>query len=267
MLNNITIGTYLPYNSIIHKINPLAKIISLILLLVGVFLIKDLKLYLVAIVLVFILVKVAKLSILRLMKSLKILMFMFIFLFIINLFIIKRGDLLYNFFGLEIYSGALYQTLLIFFRLMLMVFLSSILTMTTKPLDLTLGIEQSLTPLKKIGFPAHAVAMMISIALRFIPILVDETNKIMIAQTSRGVDFQASKIKEKIQAVISLLIPLFVSAFKRAEDLANAMEARGYNPNATRTRYVVFRWQLKDTLTIIVSVLFLGGIICYSIIS
>lgn len=266
MLNNITIGTYLPYNSIIHRLNPLAKIVALIILLVGVFLIKDIYIYLVSTALLFILIKMAKLSIVRMFKSLKIIFFMLIFLTIINIFVISTGELIVEFYSLKIYSGALYQTLIIFFRLLSMVFLSSILTMTTKPLDLTLGIEQMLTPLKKFGFPAHEVAMMISIALRFIPTLIDETNKIMVAQTSRGVDFQAKKLKVKLKAVVSLLIPLFIACFKRAEDLANAMEARGYNPGAKRSRYNVYDWKARDTISIIISCIYLAGVICLIII-
>lgn len=266
MLNNITIGTYLPYNSIVHRLNPLAKIIALVILLVGVFIINDLRVYLVSTIFIFIIIKISKLSILRLFKSLKILAFMLAFLGILNILMIRTGIHLTTIFNIGIYSGALYQTAIIFFRLMSMVFLSSILTMTTKPFDLTLGIEQLFTPAKKIGFPAHEVAMMISIALRFIPTLVSETNKIMIAQTSRGVDFQSNKLSVKIKAVISLLIPLFVASFKRAEELADAMEARGYNPSAKRTRFVVYTWNYLDNGAMIVSLAYLGAIICSIII-
>lgn len=261
MLNNITIGTYLPLNSVIHRLNPLAKIIALIILLVGVFIINNLYVYLGSMVFILILIKIAKLSVGRLLKQVKILYFMFIFLFIINILMLRTGEVVFTIFSFKVYSGALYQTAIIFFRLTSMVFLSSILTMCTKPLDLTLGIEQLLSPAKKLGFPAHEVAMMISIALRFIPTLVEETNKIMIAQTSRGVDFQANKLSVKIKAVISLLIPLFVASFKRAEELANAMEARGYNPSAKRTRFVSYRWRYRDNIAMICSVLYLGVIV------
>ena len=261
MLNNVTIGTYIPNNSVIHRMNPLAKIIALIILLVGVFIINDIKVYIGSMIGIFILIKLGRLSILRMLKQMKILYFMFAFLFIINIFMLRTGDVVFTFLGIEIYSGALHQTVIILFRLTSMVFLSSILTMTTKPLDLTLGIEQLLSPLKKIGFPAHEVAMMISIALRFIPTLVEETNKIMVAQTSRGVDFQSNKISVKIKAVIALLIPLFVASFKRAEELANAMEARGYNPSAQRTRFVTYTWNYLDNSAMIASIGYLGVII------
>ena len=257
----------MPYNSIIHRMNPLAKIIALIVLLVGIFLIRDIKIYIASMLLIFLLVKIGKLSVLTLLKQMKILYFMFIFLFILNIFLLRTGDVVFTVLGLDIYSGAIYQTVLILFRLTAMVFLSSVLTMTTKPLDLTLGIEQMLSPAKKIGFPAHEVAMMISIALRFIPTLVEETNKIMIAQTSRGVDFKSNKLSVKVKAVIALLIPLFVSSFKRAEELANAIEARGYNPSAVRTRFITYTWNYLDNGAMIVSFGYLGIIIWLTIIN
>ncbi len=266
MLNNITIGTYMPYDSPIHNMNPLAKIIALIIFLVAIFLINNLYVYLVSALLVVILIKIAHLSIKAMFKQMKIIFFMFIFLFVINIFMIKTGTIVFSIFSLDIYSGALMQTAIILFRLTLMIFLSSILTMATKPLDLTLGIEQLLKPLKKVGFPAHEVAMMISIALRFIPTLVEETNKIMVAQISRGVDFESNKLNVKIKAVIALLIPLFVASFKRAEELANAMEARGYNPSALRTRYITYTWRSIDTAAIAIAIIYLGVIIWVTII-
>lgn len=267
MLNNITIGTYIPYNSPIHNMNPLAKIISLVILLVAIFLINNLYIYAISAVLIITIIKVANLSIKQMLKQMKIIFFMFIFLFFINIFMIKTGYIVFSFFGIDIYSGALMQTSIILFRLTLMIFLSSILTMATKPLDLTLGIEQLLNPLKRFSFPSHEVAMMISIALRFIPTLVEETNKIMVAQISRGVDFESNKLNVKIKAVIALLIPLFVASFKRAEELANAMEARGYNPSAERTRFITFSWTNKDSVAVAISLLYLGTITWFTLIN
>ena len=138
--------------------------------------------------------------------------------------------------------------------------MTTILTATTKPLDLTLGIEHLLSPFKKVGFPTHEVAMMISIALRFIPTLLKETQRIMKAQASRGVEFSEGNLKDKVLSIVSLIIPLFISAFQRAEDLANAMESRNYNPEAKRTRYKQLNWQLRDTFTF-VSVVAVSGIV------
>ena len=135
------------------------------------------------------------------------------------------------------------------------------MTSTTKPLELTLAIENLLNPLKRFHFPVHELAMMISIALRFIPDLLDEAKRIMKAQASRGADFNEGSFMEKIRSIISLIIPLFISAFQRAEDLANAMESRNYNPEAKRTKYKILSWQKTDTLAMSVSI-----IVCVSVV-
>ena len=162
---------------------------------------------------------------------------MLVFLTIINALVLRTGFLLIDVLGFRLYSDALYQTLYIVVRLMLMIMVTTLLTATTKPLDLTLAIEDLFSPFKRFGFPAHEIAMMISIALRFIPTLIEETERIMKAQASRGVDLKEGSLKEKIMAVLSLIVPLFVSSFQRAEELADAMEARGYVPSLPRTRY------------------------------
>jgi energy-coupling factor transport system permease protein len=141
-----------------------------------------------------------------------------------------------------------------------------ILTTSTKPLDLTYAIEWYLAPLKKLRFPSHEVAMTISIALRFIPTLLEEAMRIMNAQASRGVDFVHGKMAEKIRAIISLIVPLFISSFQRSEELANAMEARGYNPLATRTRYRQLAWKNIDTLSLSIVLLVFIGILLLQII-
>jgi energy-coupling factor transport system permease protein len=135
---------------------------------------------------------------------------------------------------------------------MLMIMITTILTATTKPLDLTLGIEDLLAPFKRFKVPAHEIAMMISIALRFIPTLIEETDRIMKAQASRGVDLAEGKFKEKILAILSLIVPLFVSSFQRAEDLADAMEARGYVPQAPRTRYKQLKRTWRDNFMLLI---------------
>lgn len=156
------------------------------------------------------------------------------------------------------------QSAYIFIRLILIITLTTILTSSTKPLDLTLAIENLLNPFKRFGFPAHELAMMISIALRFIPDLLDEAKRIMKAQASRGVDFNEGSISEKIKAIVSLIIPLFISAFQRAEDLANAMESRNYNPEASRTRYKSLNWQTSDTMAFALTIVVSGTVIIMS---
>ena len=189
---------------------------------------------------------------------------MMVFLFIMNCLVIHTGFVVITIFGLSIYSDAILQTLYIIVRLLLMIMITTCLTSTTKPLDMTLGIEDLLKPFVRIGVPAHEIAMLISIALRFIPDLIDETTRIMKAQESRGVDLKEGKMKERIMAILSLVVPLFVSAFQRAEDLANAMEARGYAPGETRTRYKVLKMTSKDYLFVFVALAVLITMICLS---
>ena len=146
-----------------------------------------------------------------------------------------------------------------------MIMITTVLTVTTKPLDLTLGIEYLLKPFKKIGVPSHEIAMMISIALRFIPTIIEETMRIMNSQKSRGVDFEEGKLKEKIMAIVSLIVPLFSVAFQRADDLANAMEARGYNPSGTRTRYKQLKYEMRDVILIAGAIIILVMMIMLAI--
>ena len=173
-------------------------------------------------------------------------MFMLFFLLVINSLVLKTGTQLFHIGSFAVYSDAVFQTLYIAVRLLLMVMITTCLTATTKPLDMTLGIEDLLKPFARFHVPAHEIAMLISIALRFIPDLIDETERIIKAQESRGVDLKEGKLAEKIMAILSLIVPLFVSAFQRADDLANAMEARGYAPGEARTRYKVLKMQFRD---------------------
>lgn len=242
-MNNIALGRYVPLDSKIHKMDPRIKIVTMIVLMVAVFTLKNAwaNVFMFGVLVVAILS--SKLTFKFIIKSLKPMQFMLVFLFILNLFAIREGYVLLDLGFIKIYSGAVYQTLFIVSRLILMIMITTLLTATTAPLDLTLGIEDLLNPLRKIGVPAHEIAMMISIALRFIPTLIEDTQRIMNAQASRGVDLQEGKLKEKITGVVSMIIPLFISSYHRAEDLADAMEARGYYPGKKRSRYK----QLKVT--------------------
>lgn len=234
---NFTIGRYIPNDTWFHQLDPRFKIMALLFLLIAIFFPAGYAGYAVMFVAIFIALKVSELSFKNVLKSLRPLLFMFIFLAIVNMFYLKGGILLVSIGPIQIYSEALSSTFYIVVRLTLMIMITTILTSTTKPLDLTLAIEDLLAPFQRFGVPSHVIAMLISIALRFIPDLVDETNRIMKAQESRGVDIVNGKFKEKLMAILALVIPLIISAFQRAEDLANAMEARGYSPNKHRTRY------------------------------
>ena len=241
-MGNFTLGRYMPLDSVIHKIDPRAKIVAMLLMLIAIFFPAGWIGYGIIFAVAAGTILLAKLSFNFIWKSMKPMLFMMVFLFIMNCLVIHTGFVVVKLFGLSIYSDAILQTLYIIVRLLLMIMITTCLTSTTKPLDMTLGIEDLLKPFVRIGVPAHEIAMLISIALR-----------IMKAQESRGVDLKEGKMKERIMAILSLVVPLFVSAFQRAEDLANAMEARGYAPGETRTRYKVLKMTSKDYLFVFVA--------------
>ena len=260
-MNNVVFGKYLPYDTIIHRIDPRSKIIVLFLMLVSVFIPNNwLSFVPIALVCVICLI-LARISFKTIIKTFKPMLFMMIFLLVVNCLSIKTGKLLLEIGSFKIYYDAVNNTLLTVVRLLLMIIITTILTATTKPLDLTLGIEYLLKPTKKLGFPAHEMAMAISIALRFIPDIIEETMRIMNAQKSRGVDFEEGKIKEKINAILSLIVPLFSVAFQRAGELADAMEARGYVPGQERTRYKQLHFTVVDAIYTLIGFLILGFVI------
>ncbi len=264
-MNNIALGRYLPLNSIIHKMDPRYKLLSMLILMVTIFLPSGYIGYVIIGVFVLLALLLAKLNFTMIFKAMKPMLFMLVFLTFVNALVLRTGYVLVDVLGFKIYSDAIFRTLYITVRLLLMIMVTTILTASTKPLDLTLAIEDLLSPFKRFGFPAHEIAMMISIALRFIPTLIDETNRIMKAQASRGVDLKEGNFKEKIVAILSLIVPLFVSSFQRAEELADAMEARGYVPSATRTRYKQLVHGLKDYIMLGSVILLLGVIIWLSL--
>lgn len=260
-MNNIALGKYLPLNSVIHHMDPRAKIGAMLLMMIAIFIPAGYIGYLIIGAVVVATALLAKLKISFLWRAMKPMLFMLVFLLIINLLVIKEGEVFLTIFGISFYSEAIFQTLYIVIRLALMIMITTILTATTKPLELTLGIEDLLKPFQVIHVPVHEIAMMISIALRFIPTLIEETQRIMKAQASRGVDMDEGSLMEKVKAILSLIVPLFVSAFQRAEDLAYAMEARGYIPNRTRTRYKQLKMQSIDYVLLVCTVLILFGMI------
>ena len=265
-MNNIALGKYIPGSSFIHKLDPRNKILIMILLMVAIFWdvgMLRFPLYIVISIFIYILLRISGISLKTIFKSLKPMMFMMIFLFIINMFVYQEGYVLFTipFLNFTLYLDSITQTLFIIIRLALMLAVTTILTTTTKPLDMTYGLEWYMSPLKVIRFPAHEIAMTISIALRFIPTILEETERIIKAQKSRGVDLEEGKLKEKIGAIISLLIPLLISSFQRSEELSDAMEARGYNPSAKRTRYRVLKFKISDLISSIVTILLLTSII------
>ena len=257
-MNSVVLGRYVPHNSFIHRMDPRNKLLCLIVLMVAVFFSYP-TFQMTFIVggalatLIVSLLLIAKVRILDIFKSLRVMWFLIILLLIINIFSHPANATMvaFNIAKITVYWEAIFQTLKIILRLVLMIMLTMLLTATTKPLDLTYALEWYMTPLKLIKFPAHEVAMTISIALRFIPTLLDETDRIMKAQSSRGVDFKHGKLSSKMKAIVSLIIPLFISSFQRSEELADSMEARGYDPKAKRTKYRVLRFSAVDLVAFI----------------
>ena len=281
-MNNISLGRYSPYDTFLHRLDPRTKILSMIFLMVIIFFSygsvwTNLIFYLIIGIMNFILMSIAKIKLAQLFNQLKMMWLMMLFLLIINIFTMKEevaifipgiGNVVsFTIPGIEltIYYSAFINSFYIIFRLALMISLTLILTSTTKPMDLTYGLEWFMSPLKVLSFPVHEVAMTISLALRFIPTLLDETDRIMKAQSSRGVDFQDGTFVEKVSAIVSLIVPLFVSSFQRSEELANAMEARGYDPSKERTRYRMLKWKLQDTLSLVFILVIFGATLTLSI--
>lgn len=260
-MTNIALGRYIPTNSIIHRLDPRIKIVNMLLLMIAIFLPARFVGYGIIGFIAVSLVLLSRLKFGFILKSLKPVMLMLMFLLVINVFVLRTGYVVINVFGLLVYSDALFQTAYIVVRLLLMIMITTLLTATTKPLDLTLGIEDLLAPFKRFKVPAHEIAMMISIALRFIPTLIEESQRIMKAQASRGVDLSEGKINEKIVAILSLIVPLFVSSFQRAEELADAMEARGYSPTSIRTRYKQLKITMKDWISFVLVCLILASVV------
>ncbi len=264
-MNNIALGRYLPLDSIVNRMDPRAKIMIMLFLMIAIFIPAGIWGYLPIAAFIAVALVLSKLSLGFALRSIKPMLFMMVFLLVINVFVIKTGTAWIQLGWFSVYSDAIYQTLYIVVRLMMMIIITTILTATTKPLDLTLGIEKLLHPFEKIGLPAHIIAMMISIALRFIPTLIEETQRIMNAQASRGVDLENGTMKEKVMAVLALIVPLFVSAFDRADQLANAMEARGYDPQRQRTRYKLLKMGGIDYAGMLISALIMAACIAISV--
>lgn len=263
-MGNITLGRYVPLDSPVHKMDPRAKILAMLITMVSIFFPAGWIGYAIIFAVVSMVIIISKLSFKFIWKSMKPMMFMMFFLLIINCLVVKTGFPLFSIGNFVVYSDGVFQTLYIVVRLLLMIMVTTCLTATTKPLEMTLGIEDLLKPFEKIHVPAHEIAMLISIALRFIPDLIDETERIMKAQASRGVDMKEGKFKERVMAILSLIVPLFVSAFTRAGDLANAMEARGYAPGEKRTRYKVLKMHKRDWILLSGSGVLLCGMIYLS---
>ncbi|WP_307893118.1 energy-coupling factor transporter transmembrane component T family protein [Bacillus swezeyi] len=251
MIDSIIIGKYVPGSSFIHRLDPRAKLLTIFLFVFIVFFANNTETY--ALLGVFTLLTAALSGVPArfLLKGMKPVIWIVLFTFLLHIFMTREGPVIAELGLFKIYEQGLVQGIFISLRFIYLIMITTLLTLTTTPIEVTDGLETLLGPFKKLKLPVHELALMMSISLRFIPTLIEETDKIMKAQMARGVDFTNGPVKERVKAVVPLLVPLFVSAFKRAEELATAMEARGYRGGEGRTKYRQLTWKWKDTFVLL----------------
>ena len=263
MISDITLGQFFPGFSVLHKLDPRTKIVVSVFFIIGVFLANNPVSFAFLTITTLLLVSVSRISFKVVLKGIKPIILILIFTSLINLFLTDgKGTPLVSFWIFKIYKEGIIRAVFMALRVILLIIGSSmLLTYTTSPISLTDGLETLLKPLKKIGVPVHLFAMMMTIALRFIPTLVEETEKIMNAQKSRGADFSNGSLVKRAKALIPLLVPLFVSSFKRAEELATAMECRCYRGDVNRTKLVKLEMKGRDYGWLFTTVLLFTGVI------
>lgn len=248
MMEKMIFGRYIPGDSFVHRLDPRSKLLFVFAFIIIVFLANNTITYGLLLAFTLGVILLSRIKLYFLINGLKPVIFLMVFTFLIHILFTREGAVLIDWGFLKIYEEGLKQGIFISIRFLVLVFMTSVLTLTTSPISITDGVETLLNPLKKVKLPVHELALMMSISLRFIPTLMDETDKIMKAQMARGSDLSAGSLKDRLKAVVPLLVPLFVSAFKRAEDLATAMEVRGYRGGEGRTRYRQLKWDAGDTL-------------------
>ncbi|MBU3091393.1 energy-coupling factor transporter transmembrane protein EcfT [Clostridium sp. CM028] len=248
MIKDITIGQYIPGESFVHKLDPRFKILISLLFIVDLFLVNNFIGYLFIIIFLLATIIIANLSFKYIYNGLKPILVLLLITAVLNIFMTsgKELNLIFHYGFINVYKEGLIVAAFMILRLVFLIMGTSILTLTTSPIELTDGIENLLNPFKRIGVPAHELAMMMTIALRFIPTLMDETDKIMKAQMARGADFESGNLISRAKSLIPILVPLFISSFRRADELAMAMESRCYKGGEGRTRMKQLKITKKD---------------------
>lgn len=260
MLRDITLGQYYPVASVLHRLDPRTKLFGTMVFIISLFVADSIWAYLAATFFLAAAIKISHVPFRFMVRGLKAIIFLLLISVSFNLFL-TQGEVLFQLWFLKVTKEGLKTAGFMGVRLIYLVVGSSVMTLTTTPNELTDGLEKSLGFLKKIGLPVHEVSMMMSIALRFIPILVEETDKIMKAQMARGADFESGNIIQRAKNMIPLLVPLFISAFRRATDLAMAMEARCYRGGEGRTKMKPLHYAKRDGVTYLVYIAYLAVII------
>ena len=261
MIRDITIGQYYPADSPLHKMDPRVKLFATVIYIISLFCFKGFVGLAIITAFLYAVIKLSKVPFKFMTKGLKAIVILVVITSVFNLFATPGDIVFWKWKSLQVTDAGIIQAVLMTIRLVSLILGTSLMTLTTTPNQLTNGLETTLAPLNKMNVPVHSIAMMMSIALRFIPILIEETDKIMKAQMARGADFESGNLVQKAKAMVPLLVPLFVSAFRRAEDLAMAMEARCYNGGEGRTKMKPLKYQALDYKSYAIVVAFLVAVI------
>ena len=261
MLKDITLGQYFPGTTVAHKLDPRTKILLVVLYIVALFCAKGVLSYALMALCLAVCVRISKVGIKQLVRGLKPVLFIIIFTGILNLFFTPGDRYLVEVGFLRISDTGLKNAVFMVLRVMMLSMGTFLMTYTTSPISLTDGLERLLNGLKRFHVPVHELAMMMSIALRFIPTLIEETDKIMSAQKARGADFESGNLMQKAKALIPILVPLFISAFRRADELAVAMECRCYHGGEGRTKLHVLKYERRDYIALALGVLVVAAVL------
>ncbi len=259
MLKDITLGQFFPGNTLMHRADPRTKILLILFMIIALFACNNALSFVLLAVFIFGMIRVSHLKLRMVMRGLRAIMAIIIFAAVLNLFTTSSGDVMWRAGVISITSDGVHRSAVLIVRMVLLIAGTSILTYTTSPIQLTDGLERLLSPFKRLHVPVHELAMTMSLALRFIPTLVEETDKIMSAQRARGANFDSGNLLSRAGALIPILVPLFVSAFRRADELATAMECRLYQGDNGRTRLRQLRFGREDAVCAVLAVVFLGG--------
>ena len=260
MLKDITLGQYFPGSSIIHRLDPRAKLIMLVVYIVALFMAKGFVSYALLLAFLVSVIKVSTIPVKSIVRGMKPLVMILVFTGVLNLFFTQEGDILVELGSIVITTGGAKRALLMTLRILMLITCTFLLTYTTSPISLTDGLESLMNPLKKIKVPVHELSMMMCIALRFIPTLIEETDKIMCAQKARGADFENGSLVDRAKALVPILVPLFIGAFRRADELATAMECRCYQGGEGRTKMKLLRYHRNDFYAFGIGIVLVGAV-------
>jgi len=263
MLRDITLGQYFPGKTVVHRLDPRTKLVLTLVYIVSLFLAKGFPAYGLMLAVLLTCLFLSKIKPKAVIRGLRPVLIIILFTVVLNIFFIRGETVLVEYYFIVITQEGLVTALFMALRLMMLIVGSFLLTYTTSPIALTDGLETMLGPLKKIKLPIHELSMMMSIALRFIPTLIEETDKIMSAQKARGADFETGGLIKRAKAILPLIIPLFISAFRRADELAVAMESRCYHGGEGRTRMKVLRFAVRDLLGFLWSAAIVAGVVLF----